>query len=164
VFADCAVNPSPTPEQLASIAIASATTAHELLQVVPRVAMLSFSTHGSATHPDVDRVVQATLLVRTRRPELHIEGELQADAALDPAVATVKLEGAIPSVAGRANVLVFPDLDAANIGYKLVRTLAPANAYGVFLQGYGETVVKLSRGSTVDEIVGTCLLLRARSR
>lgn len=161
VFADCAVTPSPTAEQLAEIAIQTAATAHALLRVVPRVAMLSFSTHGSATHPDVERVAQATSLVRARRPELDVDGELQADAALDPVIAGQKLDGALPSVAGRANVLVFPDLDAANIGYKLVRTLASVSAYGVFVQGYDRTVVKLSRGSTTDEIVGTCLLLRA---
>ncbi|HVV83923.1 MAG TPA: phosphate acyltransferase [Kofleriaceae bacterium] len=159
VFADCAVTPSPSAEQLAEIAIDAAGAAASLLQVTPRVAMLSFSTHGSAHHPDVERVARATALVRARRPELAIDGELQADAALDARVAGLKQAGA-DAVAGRANVLVFPDLDAGNIGYKLVRTLVPARAYGVFVLGYPRPVVKLSRGSTVDEIVGTALLAR----
>jgi phosphate acetyltransferase len=157
VFADCAVNPSPTAEQLADIAIQTADTARALLTEPPRVAMLSFSTHGSASHPDVEKVARATALARARRPELALDGELQADAALDPTAAAHKqAEG---DVVGRANVLVFPDLDAANIGYKLVRSLAGAPAYGVFLQGYTRPVAKLSRGSTAAELAGTARIL-----
>lgn len=160
VFADCAVNPNPTAEALADIALSAAAAATTLLREPARVAMLSFSTHGSAIHADADRVSQATEIVKARRPELAIDGEIQADAALDAAIAAHKLPAGSASVAGHANVLVFPDLDAANISYKLVRALVPANAYGAFLQGYGKPVVKLSRGATADEIIGTSLLLR----
>ncbi len=160
LFADCAINPNPSAEELADIAIQAADAGRALLAEEPRVALLSFSTHGSASHPDVDKVIRATALVRARRPDLVVDGEMQADAALDAGAAGHKLDDPGP-VAGRANVLVFPDLDAANIGYKLVRALGHANAYGVFLQGYRAPVVKLSRGSTVDEIVGTCALLAA---
>ncbi|MEP6858976.1 MAG: phosphate acyltransferase [Deltaproteobacteria bacterium] len=162
VLADCAVNPRPTAEQLAEIALATAETARGVLAESPRVALLSFSTHGSAQHPDVDKVVRATALAHARRPELALDGELQADAALDRGVAEHKREAGSPvgDVMGRANVLVFPDLDAANIGYKLVRELAGASAYGAFLQGFGHRVAKLSRGSTAAEIAGTAQLLR----
>lgn len=159
VFADCAVTPDPTAEQLAQIAIGAADTAAELLCVEPRVAMLSFSTHGSAHHPRVTKVARATELVRQARPALAIEGELQADAALDPIAAAYKSAPDPQMVAGTANVLVFPDLDAANIGYKLVRTLAKARAYGAFLLGYSRPVAKLSRGVTAEEIVGTVRML-----
>ena len=158
LFADCAVNPSPTSEQLADIAIASADAAKHLLEAEPRVAMLSFSTYGSAVHPDVDRVRAATELARKRRPDLSIDGEIQADAALDGDVAKHKMADA-KGVAGNANVLVFPDLDAANIAYKLVRSLAHARAYGAFLHGYGGKVAKLSRGATAAEIAATARLL-----
>lgn len=160
LFADCAINPSPTAAQLADIAIQAADACRALLSQEPRVALLSFSTHGSASHPDVDKVIEATALVRARRPGLPVDGEMQADAALDAGAAGHKLDDP-GAVAGRANVLVFPDLDAANIGYKLVRALGHASAYGVFLLGYRAPVVKLSRGSTVDEIVGTCAMLGA---
>ena len=160
VFADCAVHPNPTAEQLAAVAVAAADGARALLGVEPRVALLSFSTHGSATHPDVDKVARATDIARAARPELAIDGELQADAALDAAVAGHKLAAA-GGVAGRANVLVFPDLDAANIGYKLVRTLAGAAAVGAFVRGYDRPVAKLSRGATAREIVATAALLAA---
>ena len=172
VFADCAVTPSPTADELADIALAAAAAGEALLGVPARVAMLSFSTHGSAAHRDVDKVVEATAIARRRRPELAIDGELQADAALDVRVAARKViaadggvEGGVrAAVAGHANVLVFPDLDAANIGYKLVRALVPAPALGVFIEGFRAPVVKLSRGSTVEEIVGTCLLHARRRR
>lgn len=162
VLADCAANPNPTAEELAALALATAETARRVLDEPPRIALLSFSTHGSAHHPDVDKVVRATALARARAPGLAIDGELQADAALDPEVAAHKREAgaAAGDVMGRANVLVFPDLDAANIGYKLVRELAGASAYGAFLQGFAGRVAKLSRGSTAEEIAGTGRLLR----
>jgi phosphate acetyltransferase len=162
LFADCAVNPSPDADQLAGIAMASAASAVSLLGVEPRVALLSFSTHGSAVHPDVEKVARATEIARRLRPELAIDGELQADAALDREIAGRKLaEGS--RVAGEANVLVFPDLDAANIAYKLVRSLAGAAALGTFLQGLPRPVVKLSRGATVDEIADTAAILVGRN-
>jgi len=162
IFADCAVNVQPTAEQLADIAIASAASAARILGEVPRLAMLSFSTKGSGTHPDADKVVAALKIVRQRHPEILIDGELQGDAALSSSVAQRKMTE-VGDVAGRANVLIFPDLDAGNIAYKLTQQLSGCRAIGPILQGFAKPISDLSRGATVEDIVDTASLLLAMS-
>jgi phosphate acetyltransferase len=160
IFADCAVNADPRASELADIAIASARSAQALLGEKPRVAMLSFSTKGSAQHARVDKVREALAIVRRRQANLAIDGEFQADAAVVPGVAEKKVKE--PSaVAGQANVLIFPDLDSGNIAYKLTQWLGGAQAFGPFLQGFAKPISDLSRGASVDDIVTTCAVVAA---
>jgi phosphate acetyltransferase len=157
-IADCAVCPAPDSKELADIAISTADTLHSLLGWEPRVALLSFSTKGSATHERVETVLKALEIVRERRPELRIDGELQLDSAIVPEVAARKVKGGSP-VAGKANILIFPDLNAGNIGVKLVQRFAKAVAYGPLLQGFAKPVSDLSRAAPVEEIVGATTMV-----
>jgi len=156
-IADCAVCPAPGPQELADIAVSTADTVRSLMEWEPRIALLSFSTKGSTSHERVDVVLEALEMVRGRRPDLLIDGELQLDAAIVPEVAAKKVPGG-SEVAGRANVLIFPSLEAGNIGVKLVQQFAHAKAYGPLLQGFAKPVSDLSRGAPVEEIVGAITL------
>lgn len=156
VFADCAVVPEPDAQQLAEIAVLTERTARDLAGINPRVAMLSFSTKGSAKHERVDKVTQATAIARQLNPDMKIDGELQADAAIVPSVGESKAPGS--DIAGHANVLVFPSLEVGNIAYKLVQRLAGATAVGPVLQGLGAPVNDLSRGCDDEDIYKTVIL------
>jgi phosphate acetyltransferase len=163
VFADCGVAVDPDAIELADIALTTAHTVRALLEWEPRVAMLSYSTTGSGSSESVDKVLEALRLAKERAPSLAIDGEFQLDAAIVPEVASRKI-GRESQVAGRANVLIFPDLDAGNIAYKCVQRLAGGDAFGPFLQGFAKTVSDLSRGSSVADIVGVSTLAAAHAQ
>lgn len=162
LFADCAVNPNPNADELAAIAIATADSAKNLMKFDPKVAMLSFSSYGSAKHELVTKVVEATKIAQEKRPDLSIDGELQLDAAIVESVGRKK--AASSPVAGKANVLVFPDLQAGNIGYKLVERLAGADAIGPICQGFAKPINDLSRGCSVDDIVNVVAITAVQAQ
>jgi phosphate acetyltransferase len=162
LFADCAVNPNPDARALAEIAVSTAKSCKSFLGVDARVAMLSFSTKGSAKHEDPDKVIEALAFAKEMAPELQIDGELQADAALIPKVGQSKAPGS--TVAGKANTLIFPDLDAGNIGYKLVQRLADAEAVGPIIQGLGKPVNDLSRGCSVEDIINVAAITAVQAQ
>ncbi len=159
IFADCAVVPNPNAEQLADIALASAETCKNLLGIEPIVGMLSFSTKGSGSDAVIEKVVEATKIVKERAPDLKVDGELQADAAIIPAIAKKKAPDSL--IAGKVNTLIFPNLNVGNICYKLVERLAKAGAYGPVIQGCGKPVNDLSRGCSVEDIVSVTAITAA---
>jgi phosphate acetyltransferase len=163
IFSDCAVVPDPTAEQLADIAVSASLSCKEFLGVEAVTALLSFSTKGSGgDHPDVLKVQEALKLVKTKAPNLIVDGEIQADAALVPSVTDKKAPGS--PIKGKVNTLVFPDLGAGNIGYKLVQRLGKAEAFGPFLQGFAKPISDLSRGASVEDIVVTAAVTLARAK
>ena len=162
LFADSGLEQNPDPEKLAAIAISSAESFELLVEKPAKVALMSHSTKGSAKHADVDKVIEATNIAKELRPDLMLDGELQADAAIVPSVGASKAPDS--KVAGQANVLVFPDLDAGNIGYKLVQRLAKAEAYGPVTQGIAAPVNDLSRGCAADDIVGVVAITAVQAQ
>ncbi|MCD2492676.1 phosphate acetyltransferase [Lacrimispora sp. NSJ-141] len=162
VFSDCGLNQNPNPEELAAIAGSSAESFRLLVGKEPKVAMLSHSTMGSAKHADVDKVVEATKIAKETYPDLKLDGEMQLDAAIVPSVGASKAPGS--EVAGQANVLIFPDLDAGNIGYKLVQRLGKAEAYGPMTQGIAAPVNDLSRGCSASDIVGVVAITAVQAQ
>ncbi len=162
LFSDCAMNENPTAQELASIAIETAKSAVNLCDMNPKVALLSFSTKGSAEHESINKVRETLEIVKTSNPNILIDGELQLDAAIVPTVATLKAPHS--NVAGKANVLIFPDLNAGNIGYKLVERFANAKTIGPVCQGFAKPVNDLSRGCTVDNIVGTIIVTAVQAQ
>ena len=162
VFADSGLNQNPNPEELAAIAASSAESFKLLVEEEPVVAMLSHSTKGSAKHADVDKVVEATRIAKEQNPDLKLDGEFQLDAAIVPSVGASKAPGS--EVAGKANTLIFPDLDAGNIGYKLVQRLAKAEAYGPVTQGIAKPVNDLSRGCSAEDIVGVVAMTAVQAQ
>ena len=162
IFSDCAVNIAPSAEELANIAVAAADSAVSLGGIEPKVAMLSFSTKGSAKHDNVTKVQEATALAKQLAPDLKLDGELQLDAAIVPSVGELKAPGS--EVAGHANVLVFPDLQAGNIGYKLAQRFGKSEAYGPILQGIAKPCNDLSRGCSVDDIVATVAITAVQAQ
>ncbi|MGX8703751.1 MAG: phosphate acetyltransferase, partial [bacterium] len=162
VFSDCGLNQNPTAEELAAIAKSSADSYKALTGDEPRVAMLSYSTFGSAKHDDVTKVQEATKIAKEANPELMLDGEMQLDAAIVPSVGEFKAPGS--PVAGHANTLIFPNLDAGNIGYKLVQRLAKAEAYGPMCQGIAKPVNDLSRGCSAEDIVGVVAITAVQSQ
>ncbi len=162
IFADSAVNIQPNAQQLAEIAIASGTNAKALLGINPKIAFLSFSTKGSAGHVDADKVLEALTIARKINPEFDIDGEFQLDAAIIPKVAAKKVKES--TVAGQANVLVFPDLDAGNIGYKLVQYMANAKAIGPVLQGFARPVNDMSRGASVEDLIAVSAITSVQAK
>jgi phosphate acetyltransferase len=162
IFSDCAVIPDPTAEQLADIACSASLSCREFLNVDPVTALLSFSTKGSASHDNVTKVQTAVEILKSRKVDFIFDGELQADAALVPSVLDKKAPGS--PIRGKVNVLVFPDLGAGNISYKLLQRLGKADAYGPFLQGFAKPISDLSRGASVDDIVATCAVTLSRAK
>ena len=160
IFSDCAVVPAPNAEQLADIAECEALSCREFLNVEPVVALLSFSTKGSASHDAVTKVQETAEILKKRNVKFLFDGELQADSALIPSVLDKKAPGSL--IRGKVNVLVFPDLNSGNIGYKLVQRLGKADAFGPFLQGFDKPISDLSRGASVDDIVTTCAVTLAK--
>jgi len=162
IFSDCAVVPNPTPEQLADITQSAAQSCREFLDVDPVVALLSFSTKGSNSHDHADKVLATIEILKDRNPGFIFDGELQVDAALVPSITDKKAPNS--PVRGKVNTLIFPDLDAGNIGYKLVQRLGKAEALGPFLQGFAKPISDLSRGASVEEIISTCAVTLSRAK
>ena len=163
IFSDCAVVPDPTPEQLADIALSAAQSCRDFLETEPAIALLSFSTRGSGgDHPSILKIKEALAIIKSREPNLLVDGEMQVDAAMVPSVMDKKAPGS--PIKGKTNVLIFPDLAAGNIGVKLAQRIGKADGFGPFLQGFAKPISDLSRGATVDEIVNTCALTLAQAR